>query len=498
MSDATAVETIEITVEDLLGSLRIDGSEETSFVPIVQENRSVINEDVSEAARFMSSLAALVWNVDIGTGRLDKGSIQEIIAQINKMVNDQVNEVIHNQKFKDLESSWMGLHDIAKECNYNNNQKLDFLDTSKKELQEDFEANSVDFTGSALFNKVYIAEYDQFGGQPFGSMIGLFQFDHTPADESWLKIMSKVAAASHAPFISSVSTQFFGCESIEELAAIKDLEGLMNHPKYGSFNAIRETEESAYLGLCLPSYVQRLPWHPVTNPAGDLNFTEYTWGDDNSKYSWGNAAALFAKNLYRSFDSSGWCQYLRGPKGGGLVSGLPVHTFNIRGEDEFKVPVEMVIPDFRELEFANCGFIPLVYRKNSGDACFFSTQSLKKPKQFVDPKDSENAQLVCNLCYTFSITRIAHYVKSIARDNIGSSADASYIQSSLTRWIEDYVTTYTNPDDITMRRFPFKAASIEVKEKEGLIGWYDCSICILPHIQMEGMDVELRLESRLG
>jgi type VI secretion system protein ImpC len=200
----------------------------------------------------------------------------------------------------------------------------------------------------------------------------------------------------------------------------------------------------------------------------------------------------------KSFETSGWCQYVRGPKGGGLVQGLPVHTFNIRGEDEIKVPVEMTIPDFRELEFANCGFIPLIYKKGTGDACFFSAQSLKRPKKFLDPKDSENAQMVCNLPYTFSITRIAHYVKSIARDNIGAAADANYIQSVLDRWIMNYVTTVTNPDDLTLRYYPFKAASIEVKEKEGKIGWYDCSICVLPHLQMEGLDVELRLESRLG
>ncbi len=181
----------------------------------------------------------------------------------------------------------------------------------------------------------------------------------------------------------------------------------------------------------------------------------------------GELGGTFAKNLVRSFQTSGWCQYLRGPKGGGLITGLPVHTFNISGEEEIKVPVEIMIPDYENLEFANSGFIPLIYRKGTGEAYFFSAQSLKRPKKFRDPKDSENAQLACNLPYTFSITRIAHYVKSIARDNIGSSADAAYIQRILNHWIFDYVTAVTNPDDITLRRYPFKSASIQVKEKLG-------------------------------
>lgn len=498
-TETLVVERDEIDLDQFLKTVRIaDYDEQKTLVPMLSEGLLEVNEEVSDAARFISSLATLIWNIEPGSSRLDKSKIQELIARLNQMINDQVNEVIHNEKFKQLESTWRGMFDLISSTNFRANVMIDMLDVSKEELQEDFEANSVDFASSALFQKVYVSEYDQFGGKPYGSIIGMYDFEHTPADLNWLKIMGKIANASHAPFVGSVKPQFFGCESIEELASIKDLEGLMNHPKYSMYNALRETEEAAYLGLCLPSYILRLPWHPVSNPCSTLNFTEYTWGDDHSKYLWGNPAALFAKNLVRSFQSSGWCQYVRGPKGGGLINGLPVHTFNIRGEDEIKIPVEMAIPDYRELEFANCGFIPLIYRKGSGEACFFSAQSVKKPKKFRDPKDSENAQMVCNLPYTYSVTRIAHYVKSIVRDNIGSSADANYIKRILNNWISDYVTTTVNPDDRTLRRFPFKAANIEVKETPGRIGWYNCKINVLPHIQMEGMDVELRLETRLG
>ncbi len=496
---AEILDTPDVSLDDFFKALKITSyDEEKALTPMIAEGYLDVKEDVSDAARCISSLAALIWNIDPNSSRLDKAKIQELIAHLNTLINDQVNEVIHNPKFKELESNWRGLFDLISGTNFRANVMIDMLDVSKKELQQDFENNSVDFTGSSLFRKVYVQEYDQYGGKPFGALIGMYNFEHTPTDLAWLKVMGKVANASHAPFISSVSPSFFGCDSIEELDSIKDLEGLMNHPKYSAFNALRDSEEAAYLGLCLPSYVLRLPWHPVNNPCGGFHFEEHTWGDDNQKYLWGNSAVLFAKNLVRSFQTSGWCQYLRGPKGGGLISGLPVHTFNIRGEEEIKVPVELVIPDFRELEFANSGFIPLIYRKGTGDACFFSAQSLKRPKKFRDPKDSENAQLVCNLPYTFSITRIAHYVKSIARDNIGAAADASYIQNVLNKWILDYVTAVTNPDDITLRRYPFKAASVQVEEKPGKIGWYKCSISVLPHIQMEGMDVELRLDARLG
>lgn len=486
----------ELDLNRFLSSMRLNAEKQES-VPMIQDNLQVINEDISDEDRFLSGMAALLLNVDKSSGRLDKGSVYELIAKIDKAVNNQINEIIHHDNFKKMESNWRSLNDLILNTNFKADIMIDILDVSKEELYEDFEANAVDITGSALFKKIYIAEYDQYGGKPFGSIIGLHEFEHTPADEFWLKIMGKISAASHAPFVGSVSPKFFGCDSIDELSAIKDLEGLMNHPKYGSWAKLRDSEEAAYIGLTLPRYISRLPYDPETNPCRKIPFKEEVQGDKDADYLWGSAATLFAQNMVRSFAQSGWCQHIRGPKGGGLVSGLPVHSFNMRGEEEIKIPIEMAIPDYRELEFANCGFMPLVYRKGTADACFFSCQSLKKPKKFKDPKDSENSQLVTNLSYTFSITRIAHYIKSIMRDNIGSTADAEYIRNTLNNWIFQYVTTVVNPDDLTLRSYPFKAASVSVAEREGMIGWYDCQLAVLPHIQFEGMDAELRLDARL-
>ena len=496
MSDEV-VEKTEVDLKKFLATMSLD-TEVGNPTPMVQEDLQKSIENVSDEDRFLSGLAAVLFNVGREEGRFDKGKIQDLIVNIDKIISDQLNEIMHHEKFQKLESSWRSLHDVVCHTNFRANVMIDILDVSKDELYEDFENNSVDITGGALFQKAYVDEYDQYGGKPYGAIVGLYEFEHTPADEFWLRQMGKVSNASHAPFVGALSPKFFGCKNIEELAAIKDLEGLMNQPKYGSWNALRESEEAAYIGLTLPRYILRLPYHPETNPCKEIHFEEKTRGDDDKEYLWGSTAMLFARNMIRSFQDTGWCQYLRGPKGGGLVQGLPVHSFNIRGEEEIKIPVEMSIPDYRELEFANSGFIPLIYRKGTSDAAFFSCQSIKKPKKFKDPKDSENAQLVCNLSYTFSITRIAHYIKCIMRDNIGSSADGEYIRRVINEWLMGYVTTVVNPDDLTLRYYPFKAASVEVEEVPGKIGWYKCAVGVLPHIQFEGMDVELKLESRLG
>lgn len=492
MADTTEA----ISLKRFLSSVRLS-TEHEKAEPMFLGTIETVKEEVSDEDRFLSGLAAVLLNIDRGDGRFDKSRIQGVIDQIDTAVNAQLNEVLHHSRFQELESTWRTVDDIIQHTNFKADIMLDIIDVGKDELYEDFENNSVDLTSGALFNKVYIAEYDQFGGRPYGGIIGLYEFEHTPQDLYWLRQMGRVAAASHAPFVGGVSPKFFGCNTIEELGAVKDLEGMLNQPKYGGWNQLRDTPEAAYIGLALPRYVLRLPYHPELNPCGDLNFEEKVRGDDDRTFLWGNSAALIARNMCRSFETSGWCQYMRGPKGGGLIAGLPVHTYNLRGEEEIKLPVELAIPDYRELEFANSGFMPLIYKKGTADACFFSVQSVKKPKKFKDPKDSENAQLVCNLSYTFSITRIAHYVKCIMRDNIGSTADADYIKAQLEEWIGAYVTTVSNPDDLTLRYYPFKKAEVEVTEQEGMIGWYNCSIGILPHIQFEGMDVELRLDSRL-
>jgi type VI secretion system protein ImpC len=469
----------------------------TGLVPAKQNDLEAPGDE-----RFMSALAALLYNVEpvtdeAGQVRFDKGEVMKAVARVDELIEAQMNEIIHNEKFQKMESVWRGLDDLVQNTNFQADITIDLLDVDKEELAEDFEKNSSNIFSSALFDKVYIKEYDQFGGRPYGVLLGQYEFTSSRADITWLERMGKVANAAHCPFIAAASPKFFDCESVEQLESLKNLDGVLSHPRYSKWMELRDKEVAAYIGLTLPRYVVRLPWDPDSNPCDVLNFKEDAQGD-SKKYLWGNTSFLLGRNLVKAFELSGWCQSIRGPKGGGLVTGLPVDTFTMRGQKMIQAPVEIAIPDYREYEFARNGFIPLVYRKGSGEATFFSTQSIKRARKFKDPKDSENSQLVTNLAYTFSITRLAHYIKSIMRDNIGSTADAGYVQRQIDAWLAGYVTTVSNPDDLTLRRFPFKAATVSVEARPGEIGWYDCKVAVLPHIQFEGLNVELMLESRLG
>jgi len=492
MSTAT-----EVNLQSLLTSVKL-GTETTALAPVVSNHFSNINEGHSIEDRFATGLAALVLNADQTESKLDKAAIQSLVSRIDQLVSDQLDEILHNETFKAVESAWTGIADLVRNTNFKANIQLSVLDVSKEEAFEDLELNFADIAGSAFFKKVYVSEYDQFGGHPFGGMIGLYDFANTPNDLLLLQGFGKVATASHAPFIGSASPKFFGCENYGEVAQLRDVAGLLNSPRYARWNQLRETEEAAYIALTLPRYLARSPYNDESNPAYGVNYQETVRGDNENEYLWSNSSLLFARNMVRSFETSGWCQHIRGVKGGGRVTGLPVHAYNLRGEDEIRNPTEITIPDFRELEFANSGFVPLVQKKGSSEAVFFSAQSIKKSFKFSDAKDSENSQLVSNLSYTLSITRIAHYVKCIMRDNIGSTADAAYIQAQIEGWMNRYVTTLVNPDDLTLRYYPFKAFSLSVEPIVGKSGWYHASLSVLPHIQFEGMDVDLRVDARLG
>jgi type VI secretion system protein ImpC len=488
----------DLSMSGLLQSVRLSPSVPAVMPkPMIADKLQTIDEKVTDEERFISSMAAVLLNMDAKDG-IDKPKIQALVARIDAMVGDQINEVLHNEEFKAMEATWASIADLVRSTNFKANIDISLLDVSKEELHEDLELNAADIAGSELFKKIYIAEYDQFGGAPYGGMIGLYDFANTPKDILWLRTIGKIAAASHAPFIAAASPMLFGCKDMAEVNLLRNIDGIFDTPRYAEWKKLRSTDESVYIGLTMPRYLVRAPYNDVTNPAEGIQFSETIRGDRSSEYLWGSSAMLFARNMVKSFETSGWCQYLRGVKGGGLCDGLASFTFDVRGEEELRGPVETTMPDFREYELAKAGLIPLVHKKGTAEAVFYSAQALKRPAAQLDPKDAENQQLASNLSYTFSVSRIAHYIKCIMRDNIGSSADAPYISAQIDRWISRYVTTVVNPDDLTLRYYPFKAYSLEVTPVSGKIGWYKCNLSILPHIQFEGMDVDLRVDARLG
>ncbi|MDC0535901.1 type VI secretion system contractile sheath large subunit [Francisellaceae bacterium] len=504
---ATTTATVEeqTSLESLFSSINVEVTEaalsavDYGYVTSEENKEDVLKNDFARVGAALSAIFANTEADNIKT--YNKELTRSVIDRIDEVIEKQINDIIKDAKFREIEQQWLSIQDLYDSIPRDKNVEVSIFDASKDELLDDFETNAVDVSSSEFFKKVYVDEYDQYGGEPYGSIVGLYEFENTEDDINWLSVMGKISATSHSPFISAASPKFFGCENMSDLKEIKNLGAMMSHHRYGKWNTFRKTSQAAYIGLTLPRYLARSPYDPINNPAGKLlpSFEEKIGNPESSEdFAWGNASILMAKNMMRSFEKTGWCQSIRGVHSGGTVENLASYSYNTRGMEETKIPVEFMIPDYRELDFANAGFMPFVYKKESNEGCFFSANSIKLKEEFQDPKDSENSQLIANISYTMSISRIAHYVKVMVRDKIGGNDDEMTLSAFLNKWIFQYVTTVPDPSPLTASYHPFKAASISVNKVEGMSGWYNSSISILPHIQFEGMDVELTVDARLG
>lgn len=427
-------------------------------------------------------------------------SIQAMIAAIDRKLTEQVNLIMHNAEFQQLESAWRGLHHLVNNTETDEMLKIRVMNISKKDLHKTVKKyKGASWDQSPIFKKVYEEEYGQFGGQPFGCLVGDYYFDHSPPDVELLAELGKISAATHAPFISAADPRVLQMDAWSELANPRDLTKIFDVPEYAAWRSFRDSEDSKYIGLCMPRTLGRRPYGAKSEPVEDFDFEEDTSGADSSKYCWVNAAYAMATNINRSFKLYGWCSRIRGIESGGAVENLPTHTFPTDdGGQDMKCPTEIAISDRREAELAKNGFMPLVHKKNSDFAAFIGAQSLHKPAVYDDPDANANANLAARLPYLFATCRFAHYLKCIARDKVGSFKEKDEMQ----RWLQEWIMQYVDGDpahssETTKAQKPLAAAEVVVEEVEGNPGYYTSKFFLRPHYQLEGLTVSLRLVSKL-
>ena len=427
-------------------------------------------------------------------------SIEAIIAELDRKLSEQVNLILHHADFQQLEGAWRGLHYLVSNTETDEMLKIRVFNVSKKELGRQLRRfKGTGWDQSPFFKKLYEAEYGQFGGEPFGCLVGDYYFDHSPQDVEMLAELSKNAAAAHCPFIAGASPTVMQMDSWQELANPRDLTKIFTNTEYASWRSLRDSEDSRYVGLAMPRFLARLPYGAKTSPIDEFDFEEDTGSADHKKYCWANSAYAMAANINRSFKYFGWCTSIRGVESGGVVEDLPVHTFPTDdGGVDMKCPTEIAISDRREAELAKNGFMPLIHRKNSDLAAFIGAQSLQKPTEYYDADATANANLSARLPYLFACCRFAHYLKCIVRDKIGSFKEREDMQRWLNSWIMNYVDgDPLNSSQDTKARRPLAAAEVVVEDVEGNPGYYTSKFFLRPHYQLEGLTVSLRLVSKL-
>ena len=430
-----------------------------------------------------------------------RGAIEAVIAGIDHALAQQLNAIIHDGAFQALEASWRGLHLLVRGADRDLGVKVRVLNISKRELARSMRK----FRGGAwdqspLFRRVYDEEFGQLGGEPYGVLIGDYEFDHRPDDAALLSDMAMIAAAAHAPFLAAAAPSLLQMESWSEAANPRDLVRIASTPEYAAWRSLREQQDARYLGLCMPRFLLRLPYGAATDPLDAFAFEEETEGAGTARLLWGNPAWAFAANLARAFAEYGWCCRIRGIDRGGVVEGLPVLRHpTADGNTDRRTVTEICLSEKREAELASVGLVPLVHRKNSDAAAFISAQSVQRPQVFEDPAATANASLSARLPYLFPCCRFAHYLKCMVRDKAGSSMSRAQLQAWLSEWLLGYVdgSPDTSSEDFKAAH-PLSASKVILEDIPDRPGQFEAKVFLTPHYQLEGVSVALRLTSHVA
>lgn len=463
--------------------------------------RSKVAKTDTEHARARDIIGELVREVMAGTVTVSENlsaSIDARIADIDRLISEQLSAVMHAPEFQRLEATWSGLHYLCKQTSTGERLKIKLLNATQKDMVKDFKT-AIDFDQSALFKKVYEEEFGTFGGAPFGALVGDFEIGRSAEDMYFVEQMAHVAAAAHAPFMAAASAELFGLESFTELGRPRDLAKVFDTVDYAKWKSFRDSEDARYVGLTVPRFLGRLPYDPKEGTSTEgFNFLESVDGSDHSRYLWVNTAYAMAARLTSAFEQHGWCAAIRGVEGGGLVEDLPTHTFKTDdGEVALKCPTEVAITDRREKELSDLGFIPLVHCKHTDYAAFFGAQSAQKPRKYDSDAANANAVLSAQLQYMFAVCRIAHYMKAMMRDKVGSFANTLDVERYLHNWLMQYVVDAQDASQDIRAQKPLREASVEVSEVPGRPGVYRAVAFVRPHYQLDELSVSLRLVAEL-
>lgn len=465
---------------------------------IIDESRMVRSESQKTWARdIISEFAKQVMEGTILISKDTEAMINARIAQIDQLISSQLNEIMHHPEFQKLEGSWRGLNYLVMSSETGESLKIRVMNVSKKDLLKDME-KAAEFDQSTLFKKIYEEEYGTFGGAAYGAFIGDYEFGNNPQDMSLLEKISEVAASAHAPFLSAASPTLFNFEKFTELSGPRDLAKIFQSVDYAKWKSFRDSEDSRYVSLCLPHILMRKPYGKTNIPVESFDFEEDCDGTDSSKFLWGNAVYALGTRLTDAFAKYHWTAAIRGVEGGGLVQGLPVHTFKTdEGDIALTCPTEIAITDRREKELADLGFIPLVHCKGTDYAAFFSTQTGNKPKKYDTDAANANARLSSQLQYILAVSRFAHYMKSIMRDKVGSFMTRKNAEDFLNRWIANYVLLDDSAGQDMKAKYPLREARIDVSEIPGKPGAYRAVAYLKPHYQLDELSMSLRLVANL-
>jgi len=460
------------------------------FSSLIQRDFKPKNDE--SATKIQAAVATLAEQALQDSARISDdvfSTIDAMVAEIDRKLSDQTNAIMHHPEFQNLESAWRGLDYLVSGSETGKDLKIRVMNISRKEVSAMFKQyRGAAWDQSPLFKKIYESEFGQVGGEPYGSFVCDFQFDHTAQDLALMTGLARIGAASHAPILSAASSNLLNMDDWTEVSDPRDLANRFSTTDHAAWNTFRASDDAKYLALTMPRVLGRDIYDAKSNPIDEFEFTEVTNGD-HDKHLWINSAYAMGVRVNAAFREFGWCTRIRGVESGGTVEDLPSSTFatDDGGVDQ-KCPTEVAISDRREAELSELGLMALIHRKNTNKATFIGAQTVHSPQKYDNPEATANAALASRLPYIFASCRFAHYLKCMVRDWVGSSREGPQLEADLSDWIHQYVTA--DPDSAgeeTKARLPLKRAEVKVEADPENPGYYRSRFLFVPHHQLEGI-----------
>ena len=449
---------------------------------------------------YRKGLAGLVQKaagLDLSKVTINKQVVDDFISEIDQQLSAQVNEILHNESFQKLESSWRSLWYLIANTEFRQNVRIEMMNVSKEDLLEDFQ-DCKDWQKSGLFKTVYRDQYNTFGGNPYGLMVSNFEFDYRNPEVELMSEIARVSAVAKCPFLASPSAKMFdkNMKDFGHLPKLAEMYEIFEQPMYTKWNSFRQSDDARYVGLAMPRFLLRSPYTVANQDVKEFVFEEDVRVEDHSRYLWGNAAFAMAGRMTDSFAKYGWYNSIVGPMSGGTVPNLPLHQYEATGQYHTKIPTETLISEDMDVDLCNFGFQPLVMRKGSDNAAFFDAPSAKSVGKFPDTaegkEDETRARLGMSFPYLMIQCRIAHYLKVIWRENMGRVMDAEKMTTEINKWLKQYCRQGTLDDELAAK-YPLKEIQVTAEPVPGKPGMFKSEIQMVPHFKLKGVEVQLSM-----
>lgn len=468
------------------------------------DSHAAINKQIDDLL-YQSLIKKKIYSKSVAVYLVD-----QLLIEIDQKINQQINEILHHQRFKKLEASWRGLQYLVDtEADYDEDLtiKVKVLNATWNEVGRDV-TRAIEFDQSQVFQRIYSDEFDMPGGEPFGVVLGDYHISHRNRPDSIhndldvLNEISHVATAALCPFITGVDASLFGLDSLREFGYSLDFENIFNQNEYIKWRALRESESTRFIGLTLPNMLMRKPYKADGTRPESFFFNEQCIDADND-YLWGNSCYAFGGILIRAFANTGWFADIRGGVHeygeGGVVKDLQYANFDIDPHALASRPATNVqIDDFLERELSDLGFIPLCSYHSAMTSTFYSNSSLHQPPHYPSEIAATNARLSAMIQYMMCVSRFGHYIKIIGRDKIGTVISAQDCQRVFQNWLNQYTTASEGSSQVLKARYPLAESKVEIKEQPGKIGCFTCVVHLKPHFQLDQLVSSIKLVTELA